>query len=73
MRRRDRAKMAALKPVLHQGGAKRCKLHVELTYLAFSDAEQQLIARGSSQGMEQMLDSPEVRRLSLLFRQRALA
>ncbi|PRW58761.1 DNA polymerase kappa [Chlorella sorokiniana] len=63
MRKRDRAMVAAAKP-LRGGSTKRCQLHIRATYYTFTDAEEKLIMRGQRQGMAAVLDSAEGRGMS---------
>ncbi|KAL4425484.1 hypothetical protein ABPG75_009500 [Micractinium tetrahymenae] len=63
MSKRDKAKVAAAKPLLQQS-TKGCQLHVKVTYHAFSDAEEKLIVAGRQQGMQAVLNSPQGRAMN---------
>ncbi|KAL4421096.1 hypothetical protein ABPG77_009623 [Micractinium sp. CCAP 211/92] len=63
MRKRDKAKVAAAKPLLQQS-TKNCQLHLKVTYFAFTDAEQKLIVGGRQQGMQSVVNSPQGRAMN---------
>ncbi|PSC76727.1 Extended synaptotagmin-3 [Micractinium conductrix] len=74
MGKRDRAMVAAAKPLRGQG-TKGCRIRVKATYLAFSDAEEKLIARTRQRGgdMRAALESPEARSMHPMLRDLVLS